>query len=345
MKKRMFQQMSCPIKFGLVILIFGSICHPVFAEDEPLQITLASNVLVNRVDVTLGDVAQVRGGDSVQLRQIRSIDLQRLDDEKSCILSAEFIRLRLILANYTEDQLQFRGADQVIVQLDEQKASIEQVIQQSIEQAVSDRVEYPISSIQVRILQPIQRHWGINASQLATLTPKISLPEGAILGRQTIVVHLQDQDRLYATKSVPCEIAILQDELRLTKHVARGEVISAENTVLKERFLTSSTGHLTLTNALGRRVRRSMEVGERLSSHDLLPENENTNSEIVIKSRSAIRLIAKMGQLEIMVPMAEALQSGRVGQIIRVKNLQSNRIVNARVVNAEEAVVDLGFRN
>ncbi|WP_231739567.1 flagellar basal body P-ring formation chaperone FlgA [Thalassoglobus polymorphus] len=332
------------MKFGFIVLIFGSFCLPVIAQDETVQITLAPNVLLNRLDVTLGDVAQVRGGDSVQLRRIRSIDLQRLDDEKSCILSAEFIRLRLILANYTEDKLQFRGADQVIVQLDERTASIEQILQQAIEQAVSDRVEYPISSVQVRILQPIQRHWGINASQLVTLTPKIILPEGSILGRQSIVVHIYDREHLYATRSVPCEIAILQDELRLTRHVARGEVISVENTVLKERFLTSSAGHLTLKNALGRRVRRPMEVGERLSSHDLLPENENTNSDLVIKSRSAIRLIAKMGRLEITVPMAEALQSGRVGQIIRVKNLQSNRIVNARVVNAEEAVVDLGFR-
>jgi flagella basal body P-ring formation protein FlgA len=84
-----------------------------------------------------------------------------------------------------------------------------------------------------------------------------------------------------------------------------------------------------------------MRIGEKVTAADLLPVESNTATEIVVRQRDAIRLIARQGQLEFVVPRAEAMQNGRVGQVIRVKNLQSNRIVNARLVSAEEAVVDL----
>jgi hypothetical protein len=62
---------------------------------------------------------------------------------------------------------------------------------------------------------------------------------------------------------------------------------------------------------------------------------------IVIRPRDVVRLSVRGQGLTVSIPAAEALQSGRVGDSIRVRNPRSGRIVAGRVVSAGEVEIEL----
>lgn len=53
---------------------------------------------------------------------------------------------------------------------------------------------------------------------------------------------------------------------------------------------------------------------------------------VQLKVRDQVRLVAKIGPVRV-TALGEALQEGRVGQTIRVRNIDSNKIVSGRVVD------------
>ena len=59
---------------------------------------------------------------------------------------------------------------------------------------------------------------------------------------------------------------------------------------------------------------------------------------VLIKQRELVELVARIGPLEIRAK-GEALQDGKAGQLIRIKNVDSSVIVVGRVV--ERSVVEV----
>ena len=66
-----------------------------------------------------------------------------------------------------------------------------------------------------------------------------------------------------------------------------------------------------------------------------------TAAEYAVRSRDKVQMTARKGPLVVVLRGAEAQQQGRVGEWINVKNLQSNRIVAAKVVGPGEVEIPL----
>lgn len=72
------------------------------------------------------------------------------------------------------------------------------------------------------------------------------------------------------------------------------------------------------------------------------PVKEKPKEEpIVVRPRDSVRLIVRGTGLRVSIPAAEALQSGRVGDTIRVKNPRSGRVVAGRITSAGEVEIEL----
>jgi flagella basal body P-ring formation protein FlgA len=72
-----------------------------------------------------------------------------------------------------------------------------------------------------------------------------------------------------------------------------------------------------------------------------LGEEAVEEAPVLVQAREPVRLIARKGVLKVTVPVAEALQSGKKGQVIRVRNLQSNQVIAGVVVARGEVEVPL----
>ena len=62
-------------------------------------------------------------------------------------------------------------------------------------------------------------------------------------------------------------------------------------------------------------------------------------SEPLIRTRDLVRIVAMIGSAQV-VATGEAQQDGRLGEIIRVRNVESNRVVNGRVESRDVVLVD-----
>jgi flagella basal body P-ring formation protein FlgA len=68
-------------------------------------------------------------------------------------------------------------------------------------------------------------------------------------------------------------------------------------------------------------------------------EMPKEKSEVLIKTRDLVKIVAVVGSAHIEAT-GEAQQDGRLGEIIRVKNVESNRIVNGRIESRGVVLVD-----
>jgi flagella basal body P-ring formation protein FlgA len=64
-----------------------------------------------------------------------------------------------------------------------------------------------------------------------------------------------------------------------------------------------------------------------------------TKGEVLIKARDQVRIVALVGPAQV-VAKGEAQEDGRHGEMIRVRNIETNRIVNARVEAKDVVLVE-----
>ena len=70
-----------------------------------------------------------------------------------------------------------------------------------------------------------------------------------------------------------------------------------------------------------------------------LMSSSKEKTEVLIKSRDLVRIIALVGNAQI-VATGEAQQDGKLGEIIRVRNTESNRVVNGRIESRDVVTVE-----
>ena len=94
------------------------------------------------------------------------------------------------------------------------------------------------------------------------------------------------------------------------------------------------------TDVVGHKAKRNMPAQQIIRSGDVDLSSLAENA-ILIKPRDVVRMIARKRGLTVVVPAGEALQQGRLGEMIRVRNPQSRKIVIGRVLSSGEVEVPL----
>src|SRR5690606_36135569 len=113
----------------------------------------------------------------------------------------------------------------------------------------------------------------------------------------------------------------------------------ASNVKYEDHWVTRRQNLLQPQSLAKWRVRRPIQAGETITLSDLTPITEDEEEPLVIQSRDVVQLVARGKGIRATVPAAEALDSGRVGDTIRVRNIHSGRIVVGEVISAEEVQV------
>ena len=110
------------------------------------------------------------------------------------------------------------------------------------------------------------------------------------------------------------------------RNLVRGEQISAADVALEVREVSQYRQGFVLVaeDIVGKEVKYAVTKGEAFRTSVL-------NSPLMIKRGDEVSVEAVAGSIRV-VTNGTAVSDGRMGQQIRVKNNQSERIVNARVV-------------
>lgn len=128
------------------------------------------------------------------------------------------------------------------------------------------------------------------------------------------------------TVYVPARIAVYRDVVMLNRPIARGERIAREDVSL-ERRETSRIGQgyiARVEEIVGLQARRSLSAGT-------TPRASMLAQPTLIRRGEQVVLLARVGALEVRTA-GQALVDGSRGQVIRVRNARSSKVVEGVVV-------------
>ncbi|MBN2976432.1 flagellar basal body P-ring formation chaperone FlgA [Pseudomonas lactucae] len=164
------------------------------------------------------------------------------------------------------------------------------------------------------------------------LTATLESPAQPI-GRVTVRVRCDGASPW--TVFVPAQVKLYRDVVVVARPLKRTSIIGFDDVVLRERDISQiSQGYLTsLDQALGQKLTRPV-VTDQVITLVHLEQAE------VIRKGDQVVISASSGALNVKMP-GEALSNGSMSEQIRVKNLNSNRVIKARVTAPGQVEVAL----
>ncbi|MDQ0741913.1 flagellar basal body P-ring formation chaperone FlgA [Pseudomonas sp. W4I3] len=164
------------------------------------------------------------------------------------------------------------------------------------------------------------------------LTATLESPAQPI-GRVTVKVRCEGASPW--TVFVPAQVKLFRDVVVVARPLKRTGIIGYDDVALRERDISLiNQGYLTsLDQAIGQRLTRPM-VTDQVITLVHLEQAE------VIRKGDQVVISASSGGLNVKMP-GEALSNGGMSEQIRVKNLNSNRVIKARVTAPGQVEVAL----
>ncbi|PQP00025.1 flagella basal body P-ring formation protein FlgA [Pseudomonas frederiksbergensis] len=143
------------------------------------------------------------------------------------------------------------------------------------------------------------------------------------LGRVTVKVRCEGASPW--TVFVPAQVKLFRDIVTTTRPLKRTGIIEPQDVTLRERDVSLiNQGFLTsVDQAIGQKLTRPM-VADQIITLVHLEQAE------VVRKGDQVVITARSGTLSVRMP-GEALSNGGLSEQIRVKNLNSQRVIKAQV--------------
>ncbi len=306
------------------------------SEAGPIVLALRETAIAPDTRVQIGDIADLRGCEEPERQRIARLDLADLPlSSQPILVTRQQIGFRLQLAGLAAESYRLEGPSCVRVSrpagqgLD---AKIVAIARQTLEQQISGQGEdYRIELAQAVLVPPLSANSGdihLEAEVRSQIVPpcRVAVEVGIYVrgARCNGVMVYLDVKKL---QSVPVAI----------RRIESGETLSTDN-VRVERIVTVNPQRATLTatELMGRRARRPISA-----KHPIEPDDVETDTQTVaaIRTNDLVHLIATVGPMQVKT-RGEALQDGRIGQRIQVRNLDSKNIVTGKVVDGSTVEVE-----
>ncbi|MEZ6130983.1 MAG: flagellar basal body P-ring formation chaperone FlgA [Planctomycetaceae bacterium] len=214
------------------------------------------------------------------------------------------------------------------------------VVEASVQTALEQQFGLPSGDVRSQLLRPFVDDRLLQTKFTSRPRLEVVCPAKFPYGRINLVVRIWDGNQMMNARTASVDVRRRQYVLVCNRTIVQTTVITADDVSEEQRFVDSLQDELRVDDAEGQSARRTIRPGEILSIRDLqTPVTAQAGP--LVRARDSVRIVAFRKGMKFVVPAAEALQSGREGQMIRVRNIQSNRIVTGRVVGQGEVEVAL----
>lgn len=312
--------------------------------------------------VTLRDVADVRCPDPAVRRRLEAIDLWefKVPDEVEATIPVGLLQMRLVLAGVASEEVTFTGMDAAHVRLSGNRLAAaarlapdgkpgacpltDLMLEERLTLQIAQRLELSPQDVRVQLAAPC-----LARSLPANIAGTMGILELTVLdrpepGRLPVGVRVFQENRVIARVQAQVDLALRLPVLVARQPLVRGAVVDENAVDERLDWVTRNEPRPSRESALGNRVNRDLGEGYLLKMSDFSRKPDvpaGTAAEFAVRSRDKVQMTARKGALVVVLRGAEAQQQGRVGEWINVKNLQSNRIVAAKVVGPGEVEIPL----
>ncbi|MCA9087498.1 MAG: flagellar basal body P-ring formation protein FlgA [Planctomycetaceae bacterium] len=304
-----------------------------------VEVRLKPTAMIESSNVVLRDIADIRCADPQLVSALGELDLEQLgDDEATCEIDAALVQLRLRLAGVNIRSMTLTGAEKVIVARRQLPAVSDAAFAAQLRLQIADQYAVDPADLQVTMLTSLQDAWKDQNDTAASCDAL--LPEALPLGRRSVLVRCLSAGQLMTTRQVTLDIKLEQNALVAQADLPAGHSLTAEDIAVERRMLSTLVDVNHVEEAVSRQLVRHVRRGAVLGEFDFA--RRPIQDSMLVKSRDTVRVSAVKGSLKVVLQVAEATQSGKLGDRILLKNIDSQRIISGIVVGPGEVEIDLG---
>src|SRR5579884_3961149 len=309
------------------------------APEGPVIISLRERVVIGGRVVNVGDVGELRGGKAQVRALVAKLDLADAPTAKEPrTVTRQQILFRVRLANIPESLFRIEGAACVQVFFGRFRVPEAEVIAAAC-QALFKRLPWSEDEIDIQLLQPIAVPLDVEAAREDITIQAVPHAANTPLGRvqMDLAIYVRGDRRL----SFPLylDVKLCQKVAISTHKIEPGEPLTAANISFDRRPVENLRDYYSSLEMLtNKRARQAILPGSVIVA-SLLEVDANKPGPILIKQQEAVKMIVRLGPVTV-VAAGEALQDGRLGERIRVRNVDSKKPVVGRVVDKSLVEID-----
>lgn len=335
-----------------------------------VMISIRPNVQTDSKVIRLADVATITGGDAQFREQLKQLDLDDgVSPGESIMILPPQIEFRLRIAGVDVERVSIRGngvrvqarsgfakeADVVTHaaamttgpktrravdfssnSVDE--GPLEHDVILAARNCVLGKLPWSADKVDIRLSQPISPEVRQISSSAGYDCAAEMRTTGPALGRIQLRVIASAPDKPTFDIPVLLEVRHFDQVVLTTKSFERGHILTAADLYVDRQDVTDFTDYCSSTKEIiGSSVKRSLRALLPIRQGDVEAANRSDNG-IVIKRREQVKMLAKAGGL-VVSATGEALEDGRIGESIRLRNTVSNANVQGRVIGQGEVEI------
>lgn len=308
---------------GLILLLLWLMIPKVQAAGITVTVNPESTVVGPYL--ALGDLAQITGEDTARVQALKILKLGNAPTPGTRMgLTSEALGARLSASGADFTDITWQVPLLISIATASQTLSGETLAARAKE-AVNERlsVNGANSDIELTLM-------GMPADLVAPLGKvelNVEFPYGIRFNAPTMAsVKVVVDGRTYTSVGVKYEVKAYQNIIVAARNLAYGEIITGDAI----RLDRCEVGHLTGYNTdpekvIGLSMRRPVVAGAAIIDAVLVKP-------LIVQRNANVTITAKIGDIVVMAG-GKALQQGREGDVIRVQNLSSQKILTARVID------------
>ena len=308
------------------------LCVPLMGWGASVVITVPPEAQVQGPQITLGDVAEIQGESTDTVARMRHVLLgQAPPAGVERLLSKSTLVTQLKHQGLWTQEIQFQGALQIRVRRASQRLDpqhLETVVRQALSRRLPQTTQ-PTSIRNIRGLSPV-------SVPLGPVQYEVTVPgHHMLLGSTSFTLSIQVAGKVAKQLHGTATIAVAQEVVSLVRPVAQGEIITADAVSRTQVQVTQPLRQVMTQpeDIIGKRARRSLAGNAPLSTQDV-------TTVAVVHRGDMVHIVLESPLLKVSTP-GEALEAGKPGDTIRVKNISSNREVRAQVIDKQTVRIPL----
>lgn len=277
-----------------------------------------------------GSVVQITASNKAVTPRIKS----RENDDAvvdAKILLASYAKLRDREVEF--DSYAVRESDQTEIE----QPAIEQAVISAAQKCLTKQLPWPEENVVIHLAQGLPHELrDRELSESAICTAEMRSP-GTPIGRTTLRIVLKEAGKRTVDVPVQFDVRHYENVVVTRKAFDRGHQFSADDFAMSWRDVTNLSGYCTSPDQLARqRVKRVVPESHIVKVTDVeMPSRSSALMPVVVKRRDRVTAFARSGSLMV-TSVWEAQQDGRQGEVIKFKNIVSNKEVTGRVLSATE---------
>ena len=294
-------------------------------------LTLKALAVVDGDAVRLSDIAAVTGGAQDQLNALSATVVARSPQPgQTRFVGADYIRIRLKQAGFDTAAMMFKGSQDVRISRRSMDLPSER-IQHAVETAIRSRMPWENENVTIS---------GISFDET------LHLPTGKLtyqvvpkrhedyLGRTILALHLFVDGEPVRKLWVNATISVMADVVTVMQPLGKHQHIELDDLSVQRRNLADLPADTVsrLEDALGNRATRMIYPNTVLQSSMMA-------SPPLVQRGDIVKIVADAGPMTI-TATGMVKQRGRKGEIVRVMNTDSRRVILARVTGPGAVKVD-----